>query len=132
MRSAHEWLEVRRVLFRSDVDVGSALARALGDDAVDQADDRRVILAFEQVGGGRDVLDQGIEAAVHVELVDRVAGVDAGIGVDLRPPAVERTVRQALDVESSEEHTSELQSLLRISYAVFFSNKKNFRLLSPS
>src|SRR3546814_19007127 len=69
--------------------------------SVDQADDRRVVLAFEQVGGGRDVLDQGVEAAVHVELVDRVAGVDAGVGVDLRQAAVERAVRQALDVERS-------------------------------
>src|SRR3546814_6499068 len=30
-----------------------------------------------------------------------------------------------VDVERSEEHTSELQSLMRISYAVFCLNKKN-------
>src|SRR3546814_6416520 len=36
-----------------------------------------------------------------------------------------RTGRRAADVERSEEHTSELQSLMRISYAVFCLKKKN-------
>src|SRR3546814_1254757 len=36
------------------------------------------------------------------------------------------------DVERSEEHTSELQSLMRISYAVFCLKKKNFRNLQVS
>src|SRR3546814_4169603 len=35
-------------------------------------------------------------------------------------------------VERSEEHTSELQSLMRISYAVFCLNKKNNTLLAQS
>src|SRR3546814_8804195 len=36
----------------------------------------------------------------------------------------------AEDVERSEEHTSELQSLMRISYAVFCLKKKNITLTS--
>src|SRR3546814_7584318 len=35
-----------------------------------------------------------------------------------------RPVRYAIDVDRSEEHTSELQSLMRISYAVFCLKKK--------
>src|SRR3546814_4115063 len=43
-----------------------------------------------------------------------------------RPPKVPRGVRLRLALESrSEEHTSELQSLMRISYAVFCLKKKN-------
>src|SRR3546814_8791716 len=41
-----------------------------------------------------------------------------GIAVDVLPPA-------RIDFDRSEEHTSELQSLMRISYAVFCLKKKN-------
>src|SRR3546814_2510394 len=40
------------------------------------------------------------------------------------PLAVRRSPAAALPPESSEEHTSELQSLMRISYAVFCLKKK--------
>src|SRR3546814_5796435 len=49
----------------------------------------------------------------------------------IRRHALERRIDQPLDfqlnlvVERSEEHTSELQSLMRISYAVFCLKKKN-------
>src|SRR3546814_4101039 len=50
----------------------------------------------------------------------------AGRGVDLsRRPGVRRAhPRVAQDAARSEEHTSELQSLMRISYAVFCLKKK--------
>src|SRR3546814_6387457 len=38
---------------------------------------------------------------------------------------INRAARLANDARRSEEHTSELQSLMRISYAVFCLNKKN-------
>src|SRR3546814_3355069 len=38
-------------------------------------------------------------------------------------------VRQDLSAERSEEHTSELQSLMRISYAVFCLKKKNNKII---
>src|SRR3546814_2720440 len=44
--------------------------------------------------------------------------------VSTRPWAVSRP-SEATSVERSEEHTSELQSLMRISYAVFCLKKKN-------
>src|SRR3546814_9931431 len=37
-------------------------------------------------------------------------------------------VQRAADIDRSEEHTSELQSLMRISYAVFCLKKKNTRV----
>src|SRR3546814_4675567 len=37
------------------------------------------------------------------------------------------TLHQALGIRRSEEHTSELQSLMRISYAVFCLKKKNIK-----
>src|SRR3546814_14254985 len=48
--------------------------------------------------------------------------VDGAIGHDDVPPAVEDQCRVGL--VRSEEHTSELQSLMRISYAVFCLKKK--------
>src|SRR3546814_3734223 len=49
--------------------------------------------------------------------VDEVAFLQKAAGTLLADPA-------ALDDDRSEEHTSELQSLMRISYAVFCSKKK--------
>src|SRR3546814_7145012 len=65
-------------------------------------------------------LEEVAERALHrVEPDhDHIAPQDLGIG---RPPLADR-----LHVEHrSEEHTSELQSLMRISYAVFCLKKKN-------
>src|SRR3546814_4249529 len=50
-------------------------------------------------------------------------GLDIGIK---HPQAVERTFGR--NTERSEEHTSELQSLMRISYAVFFLTKQQQEL----
>src|SRR3546814_8747166 len=43
-------------------------------------------------------------------------GVEIGL---VGPPPRQQQVRQCADLVRSEEHTSELQSLMRISYAVF-------------
>src|SRR3546814_1832222 len=79
----------------------------------------------------RSVLLQ-VLAAVVGEQLDRVDRQDALIP----QRALEARIRTALDSEirrgldrvvadRSEEHTSELQSLMRISYAVFCLKKKN-------
>src|SRR3546814_6946468 len=44
---------------------------------------------------------------------------------------VDRAARARIAVERSEEHTSELQSLMRISYAVFRLKKKNKTKIHP-
>src|SRR3546814_3916135 len=49
---------------------------------------------------------------------------------DLRPGQIYRWRRQMLGDARSEEHTSELQSLMRISYAVFCLKKKNKQLIT--
>src|SRR3546814_4557887 len=56
-------------------------------------------------------------------------GEDGTFYVNLYIPATvdwaKRKAGVTLDTSRSEEHTSELQSLMRISYAVFFLKKKN-------
>src|SRR3546814_7340070 len=63
----------------------------------------------------------------------RVSGDHRGAGESIgRDPVVQRE-RVVVDAEGrSEEHTSELQSLMRISYAVFCLKKKTKYKLSKS
>src|SRR3546814_6877566 len=97
-------------------------------------------------GESRSVCDPGQRAGVHRTPVgqplrgdgpalarDRAAaargdGGDAGVSEEIlvnvtpretRVAVVENGMLQELHIERSEEHTSELQSLMRISYAVF-------------
>src|SRR3546814_5497349 len=89
--------------------------------------ERRDIKPFERTGDLAEVLKvanpawekgknpatrafQGLRIHVNNELGDLEAGLEAAL--------------EALEVRS-EEHTSELQSLMRISYAVFCLKKKN-------
>src|SRR3546814_3921889 len=78
------------------------------------------------------MVDQGIERidAGPSRAQGRVAEERRGIGVD-RPSPERRdaTVGDAIIAEvRSEEHTSELQSLMRISYAVFCLKKKKIKI----
>src|SRR3546814_7678847 len=58
------------------------------------------------------------------------AGIDnEGIGKLLRTRQVKKMISSYVG-ERSEEHTSELQSLMRISYAVFCLKKKNTKLIA--
>src|SRR3546814_8379135 len=62
-------------------------------------------------------------------LNEDIEGVFAGgegvaVAVQQRAPAVEEGFLAHVDQARSEEHTSELQSLMRISYAVFCLKKK--------
>src|SRR3546814_6532442 len=101
-------------LFRSSVGLGDA-----GHRQRPAHPDRRVVVAdaaggVRGVGGRHQVVDLGLviqdleavrEALRHVQHLEPVGG--------------------ELDADRSEEHTSELQSLMRISYAVFCLKKKN-------
>src|SRR3546814_9630644 len=62
-------------------------------------------------------------AAAAVKIYDVAAGRNAGIVVSHDDGIVSRHVRFQF-LARSEEHTSELQSLMRISYAVFCLTKK--------
>src|SRR3546814_5529731 len=81
-------------------------------------------------GGNRlvaDVLDRAFEAVLRWRVVD-VDDVmrEVRIVVAERDQLAELGFRQnrRVDQQRSEEHTSELQSLMRSSYAVFCLNKK--------
>src|SRR3546814_6446103 len=94
---------------------------AMADDLVD-----RDAAAMRETA----IAQRGRHAACLLRhLVDNcVEVVGAGTGNDMRGQTVEhiggKTARLAHTLERSEEHTSELQSLMRISYAVFCLKKK--------
>src|SRR3546814_4677905 len=80
----------------------------------------------ERLGLARHRLGQdrrGAGFADHVQVV--VAGAAVGANGEVHARALQRAGRAEAGVElRSEEHTSELQSLMRISYAVFCLKKK--------
>src|SRR3546814_4452243 len=65
-------------------------------------------------------------ARLALRLIEPSAGSIRFDGADLLrlPPRELRRVRRRMQMVRSEEHTSELQSLMRISYAVFCLKKK--------
>src|SRR3546814_9019296 len=87
------------------------------------------------VAAGRHLAELGAHHQQEVGFLDALlqlrVDADADIADIPRPVVVEiilaaehRTDRDHLDNDRSEEHTSELQSLMRISYAVFCLKKK--------
>src|SRR3546814_4809368 len=99
-------------LFRSE-----QLVAVAGDLVAGKATDR----AADQQTGGAIVLLAAITAVA--------AAPDAGVGTDtlvarIIPVMALLAIEAGILVGRSEEHTSELQSLMRISYAVFCLKKK--------
>src|SRR3546814_10595733 len=85
-------------------------------------------------GGGAVGLEQRHQRLADLQFGDRGGDVDIGVGAerprrrfDRRLIARRERAQRMLDAvaKRSEEHTSELQSLMRISYAVFCLKKKN-------
>src|SRR3546814_5118621 len=86
-------------------------------------------------------MDRLLSMQVFERVADEGGFAAAARAMDLSPPVVtrliadieaylgtrlfQRTTRRVPLTERSEEHTSELQSLMRISYAVFCLKKKN-------
>src|SRR3546814_969802 len=101
------WLDLPEIL--ADMLGGGGIVGAERDPGGAIAGDRRGIL---------DAIGR-LELRVGLEAEDAAAAIFAGASEKVR----ER--RQFL--ERSEEHTSELQSLMRISYAVFCLKKKNIQ-----
>src|SRR3546814_1369937 len=96
----------------------------------EQAGDRE-----DEAGEGEDIDEQAPSAARIATLVEIVevgnpaAAGDfarrfAGREIDRDPRVTAGARRGEIDLVRSEEHTSELQSLMRISYAVFCLKKK--------
>src|SRR3546814_9630092 len=79
-------------------------------------------------------LDAGIETVflmaserqqfISSRFVKEIGRLGGDINSFVSAPVAQR-LRDRFDMERSEEHTSELQSLMRISYAVFCLTKKN-------
>src|SRR3546814_10150814 len=88
-------------------------AHCIGDTAVDQAEPIARMAAIAALG----------EAELQEGAIEQVAGVVPGEGAARLVGALQP--RRQTDHQRSEEHTSELQSLMRISYAVFCLKKKN-------
>src|SRR3546814_9472369 len=105
--------------------IHSAVCRARNKDAPVEAICRAPIAAKLQAEGFRD-------RSAH-DAAELVGGVVAGGRLELALEVVaglsrrnhERAGGRDYDEKRSEEHTSELQSLMRISYAVFCLKKKN-------
>src|SRR3546814_5199559 len=78
-------------------------------------------------GHGYDRVDCRAERKAHpVEAIIEARGIGHQLSTQFGPPLhlVQRFERRGDDRGRSEEHTSELQSLMRISYAVFCLKKK--------
>src|SRR3546814_4451779 len=99
----------------------------LGNDRVEPAEQRYILAEmvryFSHPAVGVSTFDR-----MNSEWKDVNAQVQAGAKLSKSAPAVENTVaawhQEGRDTcLRSEEHTSELQSLMRISYAVFFLKK---------
>src|SRR3546814_6720633 len=94
-----------RRITASAVDSAEAAVRRIGQDKA------RVDAEVASLG------DSAALAATHSESVKAAEAAEAAI-------AAAETSLQNAEADRSEEHTSELQSLMRISYAVFCLNKK--------
>src|SRR3546814_1156036 len=81
----------------------------------------------QMLGTSLHTLVQMVDNDLGVTLLPEMA-IDAGLlrgtSVVARPLGADRAFREIALVWRSEEHTSELQSLMRISYAVFCLKKK--------
>src|SRR3546814_4292374 len=75
----------------------------------------------------RPLLDMRLEERTDRAAADlRLAGIADALQLLAHGPAVDiGAAERVIEVERSEEHTSELQSLMRSSYAVFCLKKKN-------
>src|SRR3546814_5710930 len=82
-----------------------------------------IVYAFFDTFGTIHATTRGGPAGSTNTLVYKVFN-DGFIGLDLGGSAAQSVVLMVIVVARSEEHTSELQSLMRISYAVFCLKKK--------
>src|SRR3546814_10916851 len=110
---------------RAFADILGRLVTGHGRAAVEDLVDEAELLGF--VG-----LEEGVAVHRFFNVFQRFAGI---FDIEVVHPLLdtEDFLGLNLDVRRSEEHTSELQSLMRISYAVFCLTKKNtnYLLLRP-
>ncbi len=101
-------------LIRLDMDVGHAVARGIGDDAVDQADGGRIVGSVEQVVGGGQMIGEQVEFIAEAE---RAGGHSGGLAVhrvSLGQQPVERLGRDETDIERPREMAAQFEQHLGI------------------
>src|SRR3546814_7701835 len=96
--------------------------RAPSDGAREEvgADEGRFLTRQQRARAVREPL-RIFERAKLLRRIDE----DVAVGADPEAPTRREIIDRRKDAVRSEEHTSELQSLMRISYAVFCLKKKN-------
>src|SRR3546814_10545920 len=103
------------------LDVVTATRRYWEDDASVRVDD----LARQQIDREGIWLSGWLRARTGVTAFDRIDPVQLASAIAALPPLSRQVFLLHAHEDRSEEHTSELQSLMRISYAVFGLKKKN-------
>src|SRR3546814_4112025 len=101
-----------------------------------QSDDQVAVLAVERKDAGELVrlLRRQLQRPDLLDFLRRDVAVHAGAVISVHVVPDQAGARLGLghgagEIPRSEEHTSELQSLMRISYAVFCLKKKNKLIL---
>src|SRR3546814_3955560 len=101
--------------------------------AVEEVIDEHYAGQQEALESDQAALKDTIETFRQEELEHRDIGLQHGAeeapAYELLSGAVKAGSRLAIWLSRSEEHTSELQSLMRISYAVFCLKKKNYQVI---
>ena len=104
----------QRRLERLQMDVRSPRPHGLGNDTVDQPDHRRIVGGVQQVGSGRNVVDQALQPRRHRQIVT-VRRAQMIAGIDLRQPPVEGRLIERLYPEWPAERAPRLDQGRRIS-----------------
>src|SRR3546814_5469238 len=103
-------MEFRRVLFRS---AGFALTSRVNEFDLTDGSGRGILVATGSLYLNLNTVNTGRINYVHAKIIYRLKNV-----------TLQEYVGIVQSQQRSEEHTSELQSLMRISYAVFCLKKK--------
>src|SRR3546814_6398978 len=102
-------------------------------DAVAAADEGDGVVLLADMFGGTpsnlaiSVLDKGqveVIAGINLPMLIKLTGLRSSATLSEAVTQAQLAGRKYINVARSEEHTSELQSLMRISYAVFCLKKK--------
>src|SRR3546814_7098570 len=92
-----------------------------------QLRDIRFIITGIEINDGNRSINSPIRQAIFEMAIDELRAASAIIGPCLRHCGFNGSAQAVVDRRRSVEHTSELQSLMRISYAVFCLKKNNIK-----
>jgi hypothetical protein len=102
------------VLEGLDVDVRGVLAYRLGEQRVDQADDRRVVLALHQVGGLGQLVSELLQVQALIDVSRHRARVLAAAFVELLQQGLEALDSDLFQRQRGAEEAPQFQQRLRL------------------